>query len=98
MSIITFDGRFVLTYKINPICLPITREGVIKGLVKYQDKKLSFAGWGDSGSEFEGQEIKHRADRTTLWQASLYQVPYAKCYEMWEEALAFFKRYEPDNS
>ena len=97
VSIITFDGPFFLTYKINPICLPITREGITKHLVTFYNKKYSFAGWGESGSEFEGKEIKHGADRTTLWQASLYQVPYVKCYEVWEEAQAFFQRSELHN-
>ena len=83
LAIITLNHRFALTHKINPICLPIRRNGIVKFTMNNY-MHFTVTGWGHIRSILKGQTIEHLIlPDPTLRQAKVYTVPYEKCYEMW---------------
>ena len=81
LAIITLSHRFALTNKINPICLPIRSNGVVKFNMQMR-QVYTVTGWGIVKSVLNGHNIEHR-HHSKLRLTKVHNVPYEKCYEMW---------------
>ena len=90
LAIITLNNQFELTHQVNPICLPIRRDGIIPFKMNYRTS-FTVTGWGNIKSVLNGGNIEHQ-DHSILQQAKVFLVSYEKCFEIWNGFKDVLKR------